>query len=76
MRCIGSSIHLKNKFGAGYIVNVSVRSAGSYVDLPGATSWEADAHKADAVKAFFKQVTPRAACHTAAAVMPVLLKDG
>lgn len=56
MRCIGSSIHLKNKFGAGYIVNVSVRSAGSYVDLPGATSWEADAYKADAVKAFFKQV--------------------
>lgn len=25
-RCIGTSIHLKSRFGAGYIVNVSVRS--------------------------------------------------
>jgi hypothetical protein len=57
MRCIGSSIHLKNKFGAGYIVNVSVRSSGgSYTDLPIGGAMEHDAHKAEGVKAFFKQV--------------------
>lgn len=27
LRCLGTSIHLKNKFGTGYIINISVRSA-------------------------------------------------
>eukprot|EP00271_Cylindrocystis_brebissonii_P002761 TRINITY_DN13562_c0_g1_i1.p1 TRINITY_DN13562_c0_g1~~TRINITY_DN13562_c0_g1_i1.p1 ORF type:complete len:960 (+),score=162.56 TRINITY_DN13562_c0_g1_i1:682-3561(+) len=51
LRCLGNSIHLKNKFGSGYIVNVAVRS-GSVNDLTSDSELE---RRAMNVKNFFAE---------------------
>ncbi|BBN17980.1 ABC-2 type transport system permease protein [Marchantia polymorpha subsp. ruderalis] len=55
LRCIGTSIHLKTRFGAGYIVNVSVRkeSVGNSPIMP-ASSPRGEELRRDEVKQFFK----------------------
>lgn len=58
LRCIGTSIHLKTRFGAGYIVNVSVRkeSVGNSPIMP-ASSPRGEELRRDEVKQFFKDVS-------------------
>eukprot|EP00850_Spirogloea_muscicola_P008456 SM000045S16201 [mRNA] locus=s45:178603:184208:+ [translate_table: standard] len=58
VRCLGTSIHLKTKFGAGYILNLSVRAlgprkVGSDTDLAGQAA--AEAQRAVVVKDFVKE---------------------
>lgn len=53
LRCIGTPIHLKTKFGAGYLVNVSVRREDG-LQQPGEAARE-DVRRAG-VKDLFQQV--------------------
>ncbi|CAI6001248.1 unnamed protein product [Closterium sp. NIES-64] len=59
LRCIGTSIHLKNRFGAGFLVTVGIGAKGgtpSAVDLQADNAAKAAvAEKASAVKAYFKE---------------------
>ncbi|CAI7736838.1 unnamed protein product [Closterium sp. NIES-54] len=59
LRCIGTSIHLKNRFGAGFLVTVGIGAKGgtaSAVDLQADSAAKAAvAEKAAAVKAYFKE---------------------
>ncbi|CAI5527518.1 unnamed protein product [Closterium sp. Naga37s-1] len=61
LRCIGTSIHLKNRFGAGFLVTVGIGAKGgtpSAVDLQADNAAKAAvAEKASAVKAYFKEVS-------------------
>eukprot|EP00270_Netrium_digitus_P003854 TRINITY_DN1466_c0_g1_i1.p1 TRINITY_DN1466_c0_g1~~TRINITY_DN1466_c0_g1_i1.p1 ORF type:complete len:971 (+),score=291.84 TRINITY_DN1466_c0_g1_i1:469-3381(+) len=52
LRCIGTSLHLKQRFGAGYIITVGVVTASSINDLSKAA--EVTSHM-NAVKSFFKE---------------------
>lgn len=59
LRCIGTSIHLKTRFGAGFIITVGVES-GLGASLPSTMDLQAEqaiksaaAEKAAAIKAFF-----------------------
>eukprot|EP00475_Leptophrys_vorax_P029658 TRINITY_DN4376_c0_g2_i5.p1 TRINITY_DN4376_c0_g2~~TRINITY_DN4376_c0_g2_i5.p1 ORF type:complete len:983 (+),score=58.52 TRINITY_DN4376_c0_g2_i5:142-3090(+) len=61
LRCIGTSIHLKNRFGAGFVVTVGVQSSTG-LSVPSALDLQAEqqmksaaAEKAAAVKAFFRE---------------------
>jgi ABC-type multidrug transport system ATPase subunit len=53
LRCIGTPIRLKTRFGAGYVVNVSVRSENSTRDPAQLAEEEQRRSK---VKQFFKEV--------------------
>jgi ABC-type multidrug transport system ATPase subunit len=53
MRCIGTPIRLKTRFGAGYVVNVSVRSENSTCDPAQLAEEE---QRRSTVKQFFKEV--------------------
>jgi ABC-type multidrug transport system ATPase subunit len=53
IRCIGTPIRLKTRFGAGYVVNVSVRTEHSTQD-PGHLAEEEQ--RRTQVKRFFKEV--------------------
>jgi len=53
LRCIGTSIRLKSRFGTGFIANVSF--AGNTNGTPANTD-ATDSNSEDAVKQFFKHV--------------------
>ena len=45
LQCLGSSIHLKQKFGSGYLLSIRLSQAsclltGMWVGLPVCTCWE------------------------------------
>lgn len=52
LRCIGTSIHLKSRFGSGYVVNVSVRKAAR-----GSISPEEDERRRSSVRKYFMDVS-------------------
>ena len=57
LRCIGTSIHLKNRFGAGFIVTVGISSGNqSAATLRGEAAQKMIAEKIEGVKKFFAEV--------------------
>ncbi|MQM10037.1 hypothetical protein Taro_042924 [Colocasia esculenta] len=53
LRCIGTSIRLKSRFGTGYITNVSFVAPGQTPNVNGTTA--ISEHQVQSVKLFFKQ---------------------
>ncbi|KAH9617986.1 hypothetical protein KSS87_021559 [Heliosperma pusillum] len=53
LRCVGTSIRLKSRFGTGFIANISF--VGNLIGTPYSGDAPADTHSQEAVKRFFKQ---------------------